>query len=58
MKVVILTEGSKKLGYGHITRSTSLYEEFIKHKINTKIYINGDKSTQVFFKRKDFLFNN
>lgn len=44
MKVLILTEGNKKIGFGHITRCLSLYEAFIEKNINPQLIINGDNS--------------
>ena len=42
MKVCILTEGSAKLGFGHISRCTSLYQAFEEKKIIPYFIINGD----------------
>jgi len=42
MKVCIITEGSAKLGFGHISRCTSLYQAFEEKKIIPNFIINGD----------------
>ncbi|WP_456392075.1 UDP-2,4-diacetamido-2,4,6-trideoxy-beta-L-altropyranose hydrolase [Persephonella sp.] len=44
IKVFILTEGSKKIGFGHITRCLSLYQAFEEKGIKPKFIINGDDS--------------
>ncbi len=44
VKVLILTEGSKKVGFGHITRCLSLYQAFEERDIKPKFFINGDES--------------
>ena len=43
MKVCIITEGSAKLGFGHISRCTSLYQAFEEKKIIPNFIINGDE---------------
>ncbi|MFN4151394.1 MAG: UDP-2,4-diacetamido-2,4,6-trideoxy-beta-L-altropyranose hydrolase [Candidatus Sericytochromatia bacterium] len=43
-KVFILTEGGKGIGFGHITRCTSIYQAFEESYINPKFIINGDDS--------------
>ena len=45
MKVCILTEGSAKLGFGHISRCISLYQAFEEKKIIPCLIINGDEIT-------------
>jgi len=42
MKVFIITEGSKNIGFGHITRCFSLYQAFEERKIIPEFIINGD----------------
>jgi spore coat polysaccharide biosynthesis predicted glycosyltransferase SpsG/L-amino acid N-acyltransferase YncA len=44
LKVFILTEGGKKTGYGHITRSLSLWEAFREKQIIPTLVVNGDKT--------------
>lgn len=45
MKVVILTEGGKKTGYGHLSRCSSLYDELVKRKIDVEMIINSELLT-------------
>lgn len=45
MKVVILTEGGKKTGYGHLSRCSSLYDELVKRKIDVEMIINSELHT-------------
>ena len=42
MKVFIITEGRKNIGFGHITRCLSLYQAFEERKIIPELIINGD----------------
>ena len=44
LKVFILTEGSKNIGFGHITRCLSLYQEFEEYNIHPNFIIHGDDS--------------
>jgi UDP-2,4-diacetamido-2,4,6-trideoxy-beta-L-altropyranose hydrolase len=51
MKVTIVTEGSKFIGFGHITRCTSLYQAFEEKDILPVFIINGDGTV------KDLLYD-
>ena len=54
--LTIITEGSKNLGFGHITRTISIVSAFKNY--NIKFIINGDKSIQNILKNFDYeLFN-
>ena len=44
MKVVILTEGGKDYGYGHVARCSSIYQAFDKYGVPVEFIINGDDS--------------
>ena len=44
LKVYILTEGSRSVGFGHITRCLSLYQAFEEKGVKPKFLINGDDS--------------
>lgn len=44
MKIFLITEGNKKIGFGHITRCLSLYHAFKVRGYNPKFIINGDDS--------------
>ncbi len=42
MKVFIFTEGGSNIGYGHISRCSSLYDEFEKESCDVTFVITGD----------------
>lgn len=44
MSVLILTEGSREIGFGHITRCTSLYQAFEERGIPAELIVEGDES--------------
>ena len=44
MNVVILTEGGKDYGYGHVARCSSIYQAFEYYNISPKFIVNGDES--------------
>ena len=46
MKVCIITEGGKKMGFGHITRCSSIYQAFNEIGIIPQFIVNGDESIQ------------
>ena len=54
MKIIILTEGSKEIGFGHITRCVSLYDAFKKKGITPQFVINGDQSVEPLLNRKNY----
>ncbi|MBN1384685.1 MAG: UDP-2,4-diacetamido-2,4,6-trideoxy-beta-L-altropyranose hydrolase [Elusimicrobia bacterium] len=58
MKVVILTEGGKNIGFGHITRCISLYQAFEYYGITPKFCVNGCKKTIDFLERKNYKLYN
>ena len=43
-KVLILTEGGRNIGFGHITRCTALYQAFEEKGIIPEFIVNGDDS--------------
>ncbi len=48
MRVLIFTEGGSEIGYGHIIRCSSIYEELKKRGIDVRFIINGDfQSTEI-----------
>jgi len=58
MKVFIITEGSKNIGFGHITRCISLYQAFEERKIIPKLIINGDDTIKDLLKDLNYqIFN-
>ena len=54
MKILILTEGGKNIGFGHITRCMSLYEAFEEKGITPKIIVSGDDTVTDLLKGKDY----
>ena len=58
MKVFIVTEGSRKIGFGHITRCLSLYQAFEEKRIKPKLIINADDNIEDFINCKNYeIFN-
>jgi len=58
MKVFILTEGGKKIGFGHIVRCLSLCQAFQEKGINPEFLVNGDTSISSVLKGQKYtLFN-
>lgn len=54
MKILFLTEGGKKIGFGHITRCIALCEAFEEKGINPELLANGDSSILNLLKLKKF----
>ncbi|MBI5140367.1 MAG: hypothetical protein HZA94_02890, partial [Candidatus Vogelbacteria bacterium] len=44
MKVLILTEGGKSIGAGHLARCSALYQACEEKGANVELVINGDDS--------------
>jgi spore coat polysaccharide biosynthesis predicted glycosyltransferase SpsG len=44
MNVLILTEGRREIGFGHITRCTALYHAFEERGIPSELIVEGDES--------------
>lgn len=44
INVLILTEGRREIGFGHITRCTSLYQAFEERGIPAELVVDGDES--------------
>ena len=58
MKLFILTEGSKDVGFGYISRCLSLAQTFEQKGMEVEFIINGDNSVTDFMKGKKYrLFN-
>jgi len=53
MKVFIITEGSRFIGFGHITRCTSLYQAFEEKGILPLFLINGDETVKDLLNNKN-----
>lgn len=54
MKIKILTEGGKSIGYGHISRCIALYDEIQNRGNEVELIIQGDLDDIVLLKGKDF----
>lgn len=54
-KMYILTEGGHKVGYGHITRCSALYEELEKREYDVTFVINGDDEVSSVLGDKKFI---
>lgn len=46
MKAIIITEGGRHIGLGHITRCSSLYQAFVKNNITPELIVNGDEAVK------------
>lgn len=58
IKVFIITEGGKNIGFGHITRCISLCQAFEERGVKPEFIINGDESVEGALKgRKHRIFN-
>lgn len=60
MKFLILSEGSKKIGFGHITRSIAIAQGALKLNHQVELIINGDDSTTALLDSlvKDVIYDN
>jgi UDP-2,4-diacetamido-2,4,6-trideoxy-beta-L-altropyranose hydrolase len=58
MKVTILTEGSRHIGYGHITRCTSLYQSFEEIGMSCEFIVYGDDTVRSLLTGKNYIFSN
>lgn len=54
MKVIILTEGGKNIGYGHLSRCIALYDEIQNRSIEVELIIYGDVGNIGLLKGKVF----
>jgi len=50
MKVVILTEAGKSIGFGHLSRCIGLYQGFKEKGVNVEIVVNADSSIDFLLK--------
>lgn len=55
MKVLIVTEGGKNIGFGHITRCVSLCQAFAEKGITAEFVINGDDTVVDLLKNEKYL---
>lgn len=54
MNVVILTEGGRKIGFGHVARCSSIFQAFEQFDISPKFIVNGDDSVKSILSDIDF----
>ena len=54
MKVFIITEGGRNIGFGHITRCTALYNAFEEKEIQPVFIINGDQTVKDLLSDKNY----
>lgn len=54
MKALILTEGGKHIGFGHIARCVSLYQELESRNFAPLILVNSDNSSKHLLNKKRF----
>ena len=58
MKVFIITEGGKNIGFGHITRCLSLYQAFEERGIKPRFIVNADNDVEYLLKQVNYkIFN-
>ncbi len=58
MKIVIITEGSSEIGFGHITRCMSLYQAFSERELPVQFIVNGDSTIEHLLKNTEYkIFN-
>ncbi len=53
MKVLILTEGGRDIGLGHITRCTSVYEAFEEFGVQPQLIVDGDEAVRELLRDKN-----
>lgn len=58
MKLKIFTEGGQNIGYGHISRCSSLYDEVVNRGLNAEIIINGKFDGIELLKDKNIVYEN
>ena len=58
MKIIIVTEGSRKIGFGHITRCMSLYQAFKEKELPVQFVVNGDSTIEHLLENTEHLIFN
>lgn len=58
MKVSIISEGNSIVGFGHISRCTSIYQAYEEEHITPTLIINGDESIREILNGKNFILFN
>ena len=54
MKIFIITEGGRRMGFGHLTRCMGIYEAFEERRKDPFFIVNGDESVKGLFKGKRY----
>lgn len=54
MKILILTEGGKSIGFGHIARCVSLSQAFEERGMQPELLINGDSTVETILKNRKY----
>ena len=54
MKILLLTEGSKRYGLGHVSRMLAIYEAFERIDVNIRMFVRGDSSVKSLLKNKNY----
>lgn len=55
IKIFILTEGGKKIGFGHITRCLSLFQAFKAKNLESKLIVNSDDSARFLLGKEKYI---
>ncbi len=55
MRVYILTEGGKDIGFGHIVRCSAIYDAFLEVGIEPLFVVNGDESVLDLLNSRDYV---
>ena len=58
MKIFIITEGGRNIGFGHVARCVSLAQAFLERGISSEFILNGDKSLSGLLKGRKYTFFN
>ncbi|MDD5437309.1 MAG: glycosyltransferase [Candidatus Omnitrophica bacterium] len=51
-KILILTEGGRRIGFGHITRCSALYDALKRRGASPVLVVNADDSARALFRKK------
>ncbi|MBU0605746.1 MAG: UDP-2,4-diacetamido-2,4,6-trideoxy-beta-L-altropyranose hydrolase, partial [Candidatus Omnitrophica bacterium] len=54
MKIFIITEGGRSIGFGHIARSVSLYQAFEEKGQRPLLLVNGDETAAYILSGRNF----
>lgn len=54
MKICILTEGGRDIGFGHVARCVSIYQAFEERDIQPLLIVNGDETVKDLLQNKNY----